>query len=287
VPGPSGYPSLNDVETVVESASDAEFAPGAIAESTSDVAFAPGAVAESTSDIASAPKVIALAQSRFDTEAQRTAAPSAYGFREATAPFDVTASLSSVFTPDVIPSPRDPSSAGFADPTPSVMGRGHDELTQFLEERSLGNPVETPEPTPPSFDPKPNAAAALSQALFAVQKWIAEPSEASGFDANNESSGRVNPVFLPGPRAMPVATERRLEPLSDATLPSFNLGPKLSIGRIEIEIVRPQVQRPSPERRPAPETRSAPRVSASAQPSAVASRQSGLDAKRNFGMRQR
>lgn len=175
--------------------------------------------------------------------------------------------------------------------TPFVPRRDNDVKTPSFEGQPRVDVPPLAEPDDRSLAPRTSSVAALSQALAAVQSWMTQPTEPSKNDASRALEWRPAPrtatKFLTQPTESP-STMAPLEPRTPGELPALEVAPKLHIGRIEIEIVRPQAVPPTPApQRPLPSTYGTPSSSTAGRASVTAQKTSGLDAKRNFGMRQR
>jgi hypothetical protein len=177
-------------------------------------------------------------------------------------------------------------------PTPSLENVTH--VTNRATENLITEELETEKLVPAAPTQPTSSRAVLAQALSAVQSWMSAPEAPAVHEiarAIEPLKERANATFLPAPQFLsaPVSTVNRapamlpVEARGTAAIPLLESAPRLSIGRIEIEIVRPQITAPTP--RPIPTTRAPARAPAPLAPAAP--RSSALDAKRNFGMRQR
>jgi hypothetical protein len=177
-----------------------------------------------------------------------------------------------------------------AAPLPFEPRRAYDGLTPNLTPSIEGESAPRSTGTDTLITAQPSPRAVLHQALAAVQNWMSTP--AVDTETHRVETPRVQAVpahpqasttFLPNPQKNVTAAMVPRESSSSVQLPQFDSAPKLTIGRVEIEIVRPHVTPPSPKLVPTV-VRSA-RAPVAATPSGP--RSSALDAKRNFGMRQR
>ncbi|MGC4067371.1 MAG: hypothetical protein QM784_22550 [Polyangiaceae bacterium] len=141
-----------------------------------------------------------------------------------------------------------------------------------------------------------NSAVALRRALEAIEAWMRPAPAESRAPSDVASAQRLVPApptrtrldaAMLGSSASSASSAGNTTAASPAptaaALPSFHSAPRVSIGRIDIEILRAE----PPPARPSVPTRVPRRPSLIAPSATPTSTANALDAKRNFGMRQR